>query len=161
VLDEVALLLCAALIITVAVALFAKSISISLICLFYSSLLLGIIFATYGGILVGLVHVITFAGAVSVMLLSVVLMTGESKLRIGSLGLALVIFVVSVPIVGVVAYELFEGLPSSTSQPTITGISTIFQFIWQFRPWDLLILIMVFAAAMVTVVNLLSSSKSM
>ncbi len=159
-LDEVALLLSAALIVTVVVALFSKSVSVSLISLFYSSLLLGIIFATYGGILVGLVHVITFAGAVSVMLLTVVLMTGESKLMVGRRELVLILTLVSIPIVGVASYEALEGLPQAASQPTIPGISTLFQFIWEFRPWDLLILIMVFAASMVAVVNLLSSSRS-
>lgn len=159
-LDEVALLLSAALIVTVLVALFSKSVSISLICLFYSSLLLGIIFATYGGVLVGLVHIITFAGAVSVMLLTVVLMTGESKLIVGKRELAMILVVISVPVVGVAAYEVLQGLPQTSSQPTIPGITTLFQFIWQFRSWDLLILIMVFAASMVSVVNLLSSPSS-
>jgi NADH:ubiquinone oxidoreductase subunit 6 (subunit J) len=157
VLDEIALLLSAALIVTVLVALLSKSVSISLISLFYSSLLLGIIFATYGGILVGLVHVITFAGAVSVMLLTVVLMTGESSLAVGRRELAVVLVVVSIPLVGVASYEALVGLPQGAPQPTLAGISTLFQFIWEIRPWDLLILMMVFAAAMVAVVNLLST----
>jgi NADH:ubiquinone oxidoreductase subunit 6 (subunit J) len=157
VLDEIALLLSAALIATVIVALFSKTVSISLISLFYSSLLLGIIFATYDGILVGLVHVITFAGAVSVMLLTVVLMTGESSLAVGRRELAVILVVVSVPLVAVAGYEILGGLPESTVQPTIAGVSSLFEFIWQYRPWDLLILIMVFAASMVAVVNLLSS----
>jgi NADH:ubiquinone oxidoreductase subunit 6 (subunit J) len=158
-LDDVALLLCAALIVTVVVALFSKSVSISLISLFYSSLVLGIIFATYGGIVVGLIHIITFAGAVSVMLLTVILMTGDSKLEIGRRAFALVLVVISVPIVAAASYESLTGLPSGATQPSIAGISSLFQFVWQFRPWDLLILIMVFAASMIAVVNLLSSSS--
>jgi len=122
--------------------------------LFYSSLILGIIFATYGGIVSGLVHIITFAGAVSVMLLTVTLMTGESKLMIGSFRLALLLSVVSVPVVGAAAYELLQGI--STSQSSVPGVSSLFQFIWEFRSWDLLILVMIFAASMTVIVNLFS-----
>lgn len=155
--DEIALFLSAALIITVVVALFSKSVSVSLIMLVYASLILGIIFATYGGIVVGLVHVITFAGAISVMLLTVVLMTGESKLIVKRSRLALLLIIVSIPVVGAASYEFLQGLPQVSSQPTILGVSTLFQFVWVLRPWDLLILIMVFAASMLAVVNLLSS----
>ncbi|MCL4518618.1 MAG: hypothetical protein M1587_05400 [Thaumarchaeota archaeon] len=157
---EVALFLSAALVITAVIALFSKSVSISLIMLFYSSLLLGIIFATYGGVIIGLVHVITFAGAVSVLLLTVILMTGESKLIVGSRQLALILITVSVPVIAAASYELLQGLPQPSSQPPIPGISSLFQFVWEFRPWDLLILIMVFASSMVAVVNLLSSRES-
>jgi hypothetical protein len=157
--SEVALLLCVALIITVVAALFSKSTSLSLIMLFYSSLLLGIIFAAYGGIVVGLVHIITFAGAVSVMLLTVILMTGESSLMIGSRRLALLLTVVSVPVIGAASYEALQGLPSVATQPTIPGITSLFQFIWEFRPWDLLILVMVFASSMLAVVNLFSKKS--
>jgi NADH:ubiquinone oxidoreductase subunit 6 (subunit J) len=153
---EIAILLSAALIVTVVVALFSKSVSVSLIMLFYSSLLLGIIFAIYGGVLVGLVHIITFAGAVSVMLLTVVLMTGESKLMTGSRELAVILVVITIPVVGAASYETLQGLPQGIAQPTIPDVTSLFQFVWQFRPWDLLILIMVFAASMLAVVNLLS-----
>jgi NADH:ubiquinone oxidoreductase subunit 6 (subunit J) len=158
-LDNTALLLSVALIVTVVVALFSKSVSVSLISLFYSSLVLGIIFATYGGIVVGLIHIITFAGAVSVLLLTVVLITGESKLMVGRRELALILVVLSVPIVAAASYESLLGLPRGAPQPSIAGISSLFQFIWEFRPWDLLILIMVFAASMIAVVNLLSTSR--
>jgi len=134
--------------------MFSKSTSLSLIMLFYSSLILGIIFATYGGIVPGLVHIITFAGAISVMLLTVTLMTGESKLMIGSFRLALLLSIISVPVVGAAAYELLQGV--SFAQPSIPGVNSLFQFIWEFRSWDLLILIMVFAASMTVIINLFS-----
>ncbi|HXQ92055.1 MAG TPA: hypothetical protein VN739_03550 [Nitrososphaerales archaeon] len=153
---EVALLLSIALIATVIAAMFSRSTSLSLIMLFYSSLILGIIFATYGGILPGLVHIITFAGAVSVMLLTVTLMTGESKLMIGSFRLALLLSIVSVPVVGAATYQLLQGVSTSSTQPSIPGVTSLFQFIWEFRSWDLLILIMVFAASMTVIVNLFS-----
>jgi NADH:ubiquinone oxidoreductase subunit 6 (subunit J) len=128
-------------------------VSISLITLFYASLSLGIIFASWGGIVVGLVHIITFAGAISVMLLTVVLMTGESKLVIGRRQVALSLIVVSIPVVGATAYELIQGLPPSVPQ---SNALSLLQFLWEFRSWDLLIMIMVFAASMVSIANLLS-----
>lgn len=151
-----AIFLSIALISTVSVAMLSKSISISLITLFYASLILGIIFATYGGIVVGLVHVITFAGAISVMLLTVVLMTGESKLIIGSRQAALTLIALSIPIIGASSYELLEGLGSSVP---VSPVSSLFEFLWEFRPWDLLILIMVFASSMIAVANLLSQRR--
>jgi len=154
----VAILLSIALISAISVALLTKSVSVSLITLFYASLILGIIFATYGGIVVGLVHVITFAGAISVMLLTVLLMTGESKLIIGSRQTAGALLVVSIPVIGAASYELLQGafvinLPESS-------LSSLLQFLWEFRPWDLLILIMIFASSMIAIANLLSKTRS-
>ena len=153
--SEVAIFLSIALIATVAASLLSKSVSVSLITLFYASLILGIVFASYGGIVIGLVHVITFAGAISVMLLTVVLMTGESRLIIGSRRVALLLIILSIPVIAAASYELIQRLPG-TPQSTPNGITSLFQFLWELRPWDLLILIMVFASSMIAVANLLS-----
>lgn len=153
----VAILLSIALISTISVALLSKSVSISLITLFYASLILGIIFATYGGIVVGLVHIITFAGAISVMLLTVILMTGEPKLIIGSRQIAGTLIALSIPVIGVASYELLSGLPFNVP---VAPATSLFEFLWEFRPWDLLILIMVFASSMLAVANLLSKARS-
>jgi len=157
--SEVAILLSAALIVTIAVALLSKSVSVSLITLFYASLVLGIIFATYGGIVVGIVHVITFAGAISVLLLTVVLMTGESKLAIGSRQIIGILTAVSTPVIAAAMYELLQGLPVSQNGSSGSSSTSLFQFLWQFRPWDLLILIMVFASSMIAVANLMSTAR--
>jgi NADH-quinone oxidoreductase subunit J len=154
--NEVALLTSAALLSTAVAGLYSKRVSVSLIMLFYSSIILGVIFTFYGGAFIGLLHVITFAGAVSVMLLTAVLMTGESDLSIGSgagktslIGAALVVTTVASSL-------LFGGLPSNlAAQPTQSPTATL-QFIWLYRPWDLLILLMVFASSMVVVANLFS-----
>jgi NADH-quinone oxidoreductase subunit J len=154
--NEVALLTSAALLSTAVAGLYSKRVSVSLIMLFYSSIILGVIFTFYGGAFIGLLHVITFAGAVSVMLLTAVLMTGESDLSIGSgagktslIGAALVVTTVASSL-------LFGGLPSNLgAQPTQSPTATL-QFIWLYRPWDLLILLMVFASSMVVVANLFS-----
>jgi len=150
---EVALLLSAALLITVLGALFSRSMSITLIMMFYASIVLGVIFTIYEGILVGLLHIVTFAGAVSVMLLTVVLMTGQTELNIGKRVLALLLSAVTILVVGAASYSIFSAAPA-TVQPAQT--MDILSFIWTLRPWDLLILVIVFSGAMIGVVNLLS-----
>ena len=79
-----ALLLSGALVATVGFALFTPKVSSSLIALFYSSAILAVIFVLYGDTFVGLVQMATFAGAVSVLTLSVILMTGESRIPFGA-----------------------------------------------------------------------------
>ena len=153
---EVALLLSAALLVTVISALFSRSMSITLISMFYASLVVGVIFTLYQGILVGLLHIIIFAGAVSVMLLTAVLMTGETDLGIGKRSLAALLSAVTILIVGAASYSLFSTLPSEASGGATMDI---LQFVWAFRPWDLLILVIIFAGAMTVVVNLLSKEQ--
>jgi NADH:ubiquinone oxidoreductase subunit 6 (subunit J) len=155
---DVALLASAVLLVTAATALFSKKISVSLIMLFYSSLTLGLIFTLYGSILVGLLHIITFAGAVSVLMLTSFLMTGESKMEVKT-GASVAAVLGGILVVAVVAaYELLAGLPS-TAAAAVPPPTELFQFIWQFRPWDLLILLMVFASSMIVVVNLFSKES--
>ena len=156
---EVAIFLCAALLVTVIAAIFSKSISITIIMLFYSSIVLGLIFTVYQGVVIGLLHITTFAGAMSVMLLTVVLMTGEAKLDIGNRNLAAILGAVTILIVAASAYSLFSSTPVSP-QTNLPPTMEILSFIWTFRPWDLLILIIIFAAAMIGVVNLLSSKEA-
>jgi NADH:ubiquinone oxidoreductase subunit 6 (subunit J) len=153
---EVAILLSAALLVTVLSALFSRSMSITLIMMFYASIVLGVIFTLYQGILVGLLHIVTFAGAVSVMLLTVVLMTGQTDLNIGKRSLALSLAAVTILVVGAASYSLFSAAPSGVQSEQ--GMN-ILAFIWTFRPWDLLILVIVFAGAMTAVINLLSREE--
>jgi NADH:ubiquinone oxidoreductase subunit 6 (subunit J) len=155
---EVALLLSAALLVTVLAALFSKNMSVILIMLFYASLVLGFIFTVYQGVLVGVLHITIFAGAVSVMLLSVVLMTGESNLNIGNRSLAALLSAITILVVAASSYSLFSGMPSP-AKPSPESAMGLLAFVWTYRPWDLLILIVVFAAAMVAVVNLLSKKE--
>jgi hypothetical protein len=155
---EVAILLCAALLVTVIAAIFSKSISITIIMLFYASIVLGLIFTIYQGVVIGLLHITTFAGAMSVMLMTVVLMTGEEKLDIGNKNLAAILAAVTILVVAASSYSLFSNTPPSP-QTNLPSTMEILSFIWTFRPWDLLILVIVFAAAMIGVVNLLSSKE--
>jgi len=153
---EVALLLSAALLVTVISALFSRSMAMTLISMFYASLVVGVIFTLYQGILVGLLHIIIFAGAVSVMLLTAVLMTGETDLGIGKRSLAVLLSAVTILIVGAASYSLFSTLPSGVAE---TPTMNLLEFVWVFRPWDLLILVIIFAASMTVVVNLLSKEQ--
>jgi len=153
---EVALLLSAALLVTVLSALFSRSMSITLIMMFYASIVLGVIFTIYQGILIGLLHIVTFAGAVSVMLLTVVIMTGQTDLNIGKRSLALSLSAVTILVVAAASYSLFSSVPAGL-QPQQT--MNILAFIWTLRPWDLLILVIVFAGAMTAVINLLSKEE--
>jgi len=153
---EIALLLSAALLVTVLGALLSRSMSITLIMMFYASIVLGVIFTIYQGILVGVMHIVMFAGAVSVMLLTVVLMTGQTDLNIGKRSLAVAIGAITILVVAAASYSLFAPV-SSAAQGTQS--MNILSFVWTVRPWDLLILVIVFSGAMTAVTNLLSREE--
>jgi NADH:ubiquinone oxidoreductase subunit 6 (subunit J) len=150
------LILSGALVATVAFALFSTKVSSSLIALFYSSVILAVIFTISGDALLGLVQMATFAGAVSVLTLSVILMTGESRLGLGvrKLGLAAVLALVAF---AAAAFYAIKGGPGSPFPGSYTDLSNqVLTLLWVDRPWDLLILVMAFASAMVTISNLMS-----
>ena len=156
--EFLSLLLSAALIGSVLLALFSNKVSISLIALFYSSVLMGVTFTVYGDTLIGVLQMATFAGAISVLILSVILMTGESKLAIGArnVGIALGAFVL------VLASYVFVSLTGGAGAPgpSLPDVSLqMLGFLWSIRPWDLLILVTLFASAMVTIVNLFSRER--
>lgn len=152
--------LAAALVLTSVAALGAKKVSTSLIMLFYSSVVLGVTFTLYSDALIGLVHMATFAGAVSVLLLTVILMTGESDLAIGSRSPALVLTGVTVLVVLASLLALIGGFQAEAPLPAQDISLQVLAFLWSYRPWDLLILIVVFASSMVAVVNLLSKERT-
>jgi len=156
---DFALFMSIVLLATAAVSLFSKRISVSLITLFYSSITLGMIFTIYNGVLVGLLHIVTFAGAVSVLLLTAILMVGEPKLDMNaSLGAIATLSAVIV-VVALAAYRLLGSVPTNVGPTTAYPATALLQFVWLFRPWDLLILLMVFASATIVVVNLFSQEE--
>ena len=154
--EYIALTIAGILLATVLVALFSRKVSISLIALFYSSIMLGVTFTVYGDALVGLLTMVTFAGAVSVLLLSVILITGESKLDIGAGKASSGLTALTLAVVVGSIYVLISGLSGAPSSAISDVSTTVMIFAWQFRPWDLLILVTVFASAMLAVANLLS-----
>ncbi len=153
-----AVILSGALVGTVGFALYAHKVSSSLIALFYSSVILSVVFTLYGDALVGLVQMATFAGAVSVLTLSVVLMTGESRLGLGARRSAAAAAAVLLALVAAAMAFVFGG--STTSPASYADISSdVLVFLWVNRPWDLLILVTAFASAMVTISNLMSRER--
>lgn len=156
---DLSLLGSAALLVTSFAALYVKRTTVSLIMMFYASIVLGVIFSLYGGVLIGLFHIITFAGAVSVLLLSAVLMTGESDLRLGASGARLCILGAVLVAVAFASAALLGGLPSGAAVQAASP-SALLSFVWTYRPWDLLILVMVYASSMAVVVNLFSKERA-
>jgi hypothetical protein len=151
--ELIAALLAGGLFATVAAALLSSKVSNSLIALFYTSIILGVAFTAYGDALLGLVTMITFAGAISVLLLSVVLITGESKLDFGPRRLVVAAVPLAAVIGGVSLVALFSGQAGGLA---VTDSSLgVLSFLWTLRPWDLLILVVVFAGAMVAIISLL------
>ncbi len=148
-----------ALVATVLLALFSKKVSVSLIGLFYASITLGIAFTFYGDALVGLVQIATFAGAVSVLLLTVILLTGESKLDVGATKLTVALSAGGLVLAGIAILAIVSMMGPNLAQQYQDVSLQMFGFLWEFRPWDLLIVMTVFAAAMATVVNLFSSER--
>lgn len=155
--SELAIVISAVLIATCVSAVVSKSISVSLIMLFYSSLIVGIVFTAYGSTVLGLFEIITFAGAVSVMLLTAILMTGESDLKIGAGRLVFTIIGATVAVVAIATTILLVQIPGNVG--SIIPNVELFQFVWEFRPWDMLILLVIFTSAMVVVVNLFSKEN--
>jgi hypothetical protein len=151
--ELVALLISGGLFATVAAALLSTKVSNSLIALFYTSIVLGVAFTVYGDALLGLLTMITFAGAMSVLLLSVVLITGESKLGLGAGRFALATIPVAAVVGGLAALVAFTGQAGGT--PATDSSLSVLNFLWALRPWDLLILMVVFAGAMVAIISLL------
>ncbi len=141
-------------------ALLVRRLLWSLILLFYSSLLLGGILFWYGAIYAGLFHIITFAGAVSVMFMIIIMLVGQDQpdtagnRRYGLLGtvfaiLGLVLFVI---VIGQIVPASNRIVESSVVSASETDLS----FLWSLQSWDLVFVIVPVTAAVLVVANLFS-----
>jgi len=82
-------------------------------------------------------------------------MTGEDRFALGARKLGLILLPPLMAFVGISFYLLSGGTgPSAESYADISN--QVLVFLWVNRPWDLLILVMAFASAMVTISNLMS-----
>ncbi len=147
------------------VALVIRRLVWSLILLFYSSIVFGLLLMTYGATFAGLFHIITFAGAVSVLFMVILMIVGGQALsytgKLGKenfVGIALAI-VAAIPLILLVS--TFQPLPAWTSEQTqLSGLATQpdspLSFLWLLRSWDLLLVVVLVAAAMLGVMNLFS-----
>jgi NADH:ubiquinone oxidoreductase subunit 6 (subunit J) len=133
--------------------------------LFYGSITFGLILVTYGASFAGLFHIITFAGAVSVLFMVILMIVGgqassdTDKLRKENyVGVALAVMV-AIPLVLLVSN--FAPLPNRIDEQSQLAELT-FQingplgFLWNIRSWDLLLVVILVAAAMLGVMNLFS-----
>jgi len=147
------------------VALLVRRLVWSLILLFYSSIVFGALLISYGAAFAGLFHIITFAGAVSVLFMVILMIVGAEawgyadKLgRDNMLGMGLAILA-AIPLVLLVSN--FEALPNRISEQTqLSSLATrpdgALGFLWLLRAWDLLLVVVLVAAAMMGVMNLFS-----
>jgi len=145
--------------------LLIKRLVYSLIMLFYSGLLLGCIFLAYGASYAGLFQIITFAGAVSVMFMVILMLIGGeltptgqriSREQVMGLGLSIIGFLV-------VASILWQFGPSPIpAEETVLARQMGFatddplSFLWSLRSWDVLFLVILVSAALAGILNLFS-----
>jgi len=151
------------------VALLVRKLVWSLIMLFYSSIIFGLILMTYGATFAGLFHIITFAGAVSVLFMVILMIVGgqalssTDKLRGENyVGMSLAILA-AIPLVLLVSN--FAPLPNRIDEQSQLAqltfqINTPLSFLWNIRSWDLLLVVILVAAAMLGVMNLFSREGS-
>lgn len=162
---EIALILGVMLVGVTFVALIIRRLVWSLILLFYSSIMFGLLLMTYGATFAGLFHIITFAGAVSVLFMVILMIVGSPVLsgndklgRENFLGMILAVLA-AIPLIVLVSN--FEPLPNSmTEQVQLSTLATkpnsALEFLWLMRSWDLLLFVVLLAAAMLGVMNLFS-----
>lgn len=147
------------------VALLVRRLVWSLILLFYSSIVFGALLISYGAAFAGLFHIITFAGAVSVLFMVILMIVGAEAWgqadQLGKdnvFGMILAILA-AVPIVLLVSN--FEPFPGRINEQTgLSGLVTqpneALGFLWLLRSWDLLLVVVLIAAAMLGVMNMFS-----
>lgn len=147
------------------VALMVRKLVWSLILLFYSSIIFGLILITYGASFAGLFHIITFAGAVSVLFMVILMIVGgqasssaDELRKENYVGVALAI-IVAIPLVLLVSN--FAPLPNRIDEQSQLAeltfqVNSPLAFLWNVRSWDLLLVVILVAAAMLGVMNLFS-----
>jgi NADH:ubiquinone oxidoreductase subunit 6 (subunit J) len=162
---EITLILGTMLIGVTLVALMIRKLVWSLILLFYSSIIFGILLITYGATFAGLFHIITFAGAVSVLFMVILMIVGGAGLSYtGKLGkqnfVGMILGVLAaIPLVLIMSnftpFSQRLNEQAQFAQMTLQPIDPL-GFLWSLRAWDLLLVVILVAAAMLGVMNLFS-----
>jgi NADH:ubiquinone oxidoreductase subunit 6 (subunit J) len=141
-------------------ALLAKRLLWSLILLFYSSLLLGGILFWYGAVYAGLFHIVTFAGAVSVMFMVIIMLVGQDtpeKVSLSSTTIAGVVLSLIASIPFALLISRLSPAQNAIHEATLVSASVDdLSFLWNFRSWDLVFVLVPIVAAVLTVINLFS-----
>jgi NADH:ubiquinone oxidoreductase subunit 6 (subunit J) len=158
--EPVPLILAVLLVASSTSALLVRRLLWSLILLFYSSLLLGGILLWYGAVYAGLFHIITFAGAVSVLFMIILMLVGQDPSEKTGLKRTNLVGVVLAAL-GLIPFVFAMGQLSPAAnkilEPSIVnGSVNDLSFLWSFRSWDLLFVLLPIAAAVLVLVNLFS-----
>ncbi len=158
--EPVPLVLAVLLVASSIAALFVRRLLWSLILLFYSSLLLGGILLWYGAAYAGLFHIITFAGAVSVVFMVIIMLVGQDqpekpRLR-PELAVGLVLTALAfVPFLALLA-QLTPAQNRIHETTLISGSEDELSFIWNYQSWTLLFVLLPMGAAILSVINIFS-----
>lgn len=158
--EPIPLVLAGLLVLSATSALLAKRLLWSLILLFYSSLLLGGIFFWYGADYAGLFHIVTFAGAVSVMFMVIIMLVGQDAPEKNSVTPKLAVTGV-LAVAGLVPFVLLTldltQAQNAVQESSLIGSTTNeLSFLWNYQSWDLVFVLVPIAAAILTVINLFS-----
>lgn len=158
--EPVPLVLAALLVLSSTSALVVRRLLWSLILLFYSSLFLGGILFWYGAAYAGLFHIITFAGAVSVMFMVIIMLVGQDTPQKVSLT-PRVIVGVALATVGCLPFMLLtsrlEQVQNAVRETSLVNSSIDeLAFLWNYQSWDIVFVLVPVLAAILTVINLFS-----
>ncbi len=141
-------------------ALVVRRLLWSLILLFYSSLTLGSILLWYGAVYAGLFHIVTFAGAVSVVFMVIIMLVGQDQPERRTLTPELLAGVALAILAAVPFVLLLEQLTTSQNRiPESLLVSSSedeLSYLWNFQSWNILFLLVPIAATILSVVNLFS-----
>jgi len=120
---------------------------------------------TYGATFAGLFHIITFAGAVSVLFMVILMIVGgqatsytEKLGKENLVGIALAAMA-AIPLVLLLSNfaPLSNRIDEQSQLAELTfQINGPLGFLWNIRSWDLLLVVILVAAAMLGVMNLFS-----
>jgi NADH:ubiquinone oxidoreductase subunit 6 (subunit J) len=141
-------------------ALLIKRLLWSLILLFYSSLLLGGILMWYGAVYAGFFQIITFAGAVSVMFMVIIMLVGQDNPERFRLGLRPIVGI-GLSIVSFAPFTLLLGRVATVQKMVqesdlVTASMSDLGFLWSLQSWDLIFVLVPVGAAILAVINLFS-----
>ena len=150
------------------VALVVRKLIWSLIMLFYASIMFGLILIADGSAFAGLFHIVTFSGAISVLFMVIMMIVGnQASTQVDKLGKSSAIGIIitalaAVPLILIVSN--FTPLPNRISeQLQLSGIQNPptdpLSFMWTMRSWDLILITILVAGAMLGIVNLFSRER--
>ena len=161
---EITLILGVMLVSVTLVALMIRKLVWSLILLFYSSIIFGLILMAYDAVFAGLFHIITFAGAVSVLFMVILMIVGGEGLSYDKLSKENYVGMIltglsAIPLVMIISS--FSPFPNMLNERPQLSMLTVqpngpLAFLWMLRAWDLLLVVILVAAAMLGVMNLFS-----